>query len=207
MVRSLLLLAAAGLCGCDVKPLDSEPLPNIVIIFTDDQGYQDVGVYGATGFATPHLDRLAKEGMRFTDFYVSQPVCSASRASILTGCYSNRIGIHGALGPNAKHGLSADETTIAEICKSKGYATAAYGKWHLGHLPQFLPTKHGFDDYYGIPYSNDMWPHHPESPKAWPPLPTIDKESVVGVNLDQNQFTRDLTRKSTEFMRRSFKEG
>jgi arylsulfatase A len=120
--------------------------PNVVIIFTDDQAYGDVGVYGAKGYSTPHLDRMAAEGIRFTDFYVAQPVCSSSRVALLTGCYPNRLGIVGALGPNAKHGIHDDEVTLGEICRSKGYATAAFGKWHLGHHPQFLPLRHGFDE-------------------------------------------------------------
>ena len=104
---------------------------------------------GATGFATPNLDRLAGEGTRFTHFYVAQPVCSASRAALLTGCYPNRLGIAGALGPGAKHGIADEETTLAEVCRAAGYATAAFGKWHLGHRPRFLPTRHGFDEFYG----------------------------------------------------------
>ena len=141
--------------------------PNVVIMFVDDMGYGDIGAFGSPSYATPNLDRMAAQGVRFTDFYVSQPVCSASRASLLTGNYSNRIGIHGALGPRSSHGIHEDEVTLGELFKSQGYATAAYGKWHLGHHPQFLPSQHGFDDYYGIPYSNDMWPFHPESPDAW----------------------------------------
>jgi len=132
--------------------------PNIVLVLTDDQGYADVGCYGAQGFTTPNLDRMAAEGMRFTDFYVSQAVCSASRASLLTGCYAERVGIQGALGPSAKVGLSSGEESIAQLLKRRGYATAIFGKWHLGHHPQFLPLQHGFDRYLGLPYSNDMWP-------------------------------------------------
>ncbi len=140
-VISFIALLPAPIAGA------AEPTrpPNIVLIFTDDQGYGDVGCYGAKGFETPHLDKLAKQGVRFTDFYVSQPVCSASRASLLTGCYANRIGIHGALGPNSRIGINSREMTIAEACKSKGYTTGMVGKWHLGHHPQFLPTRHGFD--------------------------------------------------------------
>lgn len=179
---------------------DGASRPNLVVIFTDDQGYGDVGVYGAQGFETPHIDRLAREGRRFTDFYVSQPVCSASRASLLTGCYANRIGIHGALGPHAKHGIADAEVTLAEVCRSRGYRTAAFGKWHLGHHREFLPTQHGFDRYYGIPYSNDMWPFHPESPDAWIDLPTIENERVVGYNTDQSRFTTDLTTRATAFI-------
>ena len=107
--------------------------PNVVIMFMDDMGYADIGAFGAKDYPTPHLDRMAKEGRKFTDFYVTQAVCSASRAGLLTGCYNVRIGINGALGPKSSHGLNPEEVTIAEICKQKGYATACYGKWHLGH--------------------------------------------------------------------------
>ncbi|MFT5854927.1 MAG: arylsulfatase A, partial [Verrucomicrobiales bacterium] len=138
MIRSLLLLIAL-LSTAHAKP------PNVVIIFMDDMGYADIGPFGAEGYETPHLDQMAKEGRKFTDFYVTQAVCSASRAGLLTGCYNVRVGILGALGPGAKHGLNPDEVTIAEICKQKDYATACYGKWHLGHHEKFLPMQHGFD--------------------------------------------------------------
>ena len=115
--------------------------PNVVLIFADDLGYADLGCYGAKGWTTPNLDKLAKDGVRFTDFHVSQPVCSASRASLLTGCYANRLGIHGALGPKANHGIADSETTLGELFQSKNYATAAVGKWHLGHHERFLPPK------------------------------------------------------------------
>ena len=174
--------------------------PNVVIIFVDDMGYADIGSYGATAYTTPHLDKMAEEGVRFTDFYVSQPVCSASRASLLTGNYANRIGIHGALSPNNTNGIHDDEVTLGELFKSKGYATAMYGKWHLGHHPQFLPTRHGFDDYYGIPYSNDMWPGDPQNPKSWVDLPTIEGEEPVGYNTDQSRFTTDFTNRAVEFI-------
>jgi arylsulfatase A len=146
----------------------STKLPNIVIIFTDDQGYADIGVFGAKGFRTPNLDRLASEGCIFRNFHVAQPVCSASRAGLLTGCYPNRIGIHGALGPRSKVGLSGQEMTLADLVKQRGYATAIFGKWHLGDAPQFLPLQHGFDEYFGLPYSNDMWPLHPDLVKMPP---------------------------------------
>ncbi|MCP3919424.1 MAG: sulfatase [bacterium] len=181
-------------------------VPNVVIVFTDDQGWADVGCQGAEGFATPHLDRLAREGVRLTDFYAAQPVCSASRAALLTGCYPNRIGIHGALGPGAKHGIGSGELTLAELLRSRGFATAAFGKWHLGHHPQFLPTRHGFDEFYGIPYSNDMWPHHPENPEAWGDLPTIEGERTVGLNTDQNRFTGDFTARAVDFIERHASE-
>ena len=181
------VLVLAGMVLAGSTQAVAADRPNFVVVFTDDQGYQDVGCFGSPDIETPHLDQMAKEGMRFTDFYVSQAVCSASRAALLTGCYSNRIGIMGALGPNSRRGINADESTIAEVLKTKGYATAIYGKWHLGHHPKFLPTRHGFDDYFGLPYSNDMWPYHPgvrhlpmeQRLKRWPHLPLIDGEKIV----------------------------
>lgn len=182
-------------------------LPNVVIIFTDDQGYGDVGVFGAKDFATPHLDRMADEGRKFTNFHVAQAVCSASRAALLTGCYPNRIGIHGALGPNANHGIADTEMTLAQLFQQKGYATGMAGKWHLGHHPQFLPLRHGFDEYYGLPYSNDMWPHHPEAKAGtYPPLPLIEGEKAVKVGLgpeDQAQLTTQYTERAVKFIERN----
>ncbi len=189
------VLAALTLWSCT-----SPRAPNVVIIFADDLGYADVGSHGDPPFATPHLDRLAEDGATFTSFYVSQPVCSASRASLLTGSYANRLGIHGALGPSSRHGIHDDEVTIAELFKSQGYATAIFGKWHLGHHAPFLPERHGFDQFYGIPYSNDMWPFHPESPHAWGDLPTIEGDSVVGFNTDQTRFTTDFTERGVAFI-------
>ena len=130
--------------------------PNFVLVFIDDMGYGDACCYGATGYSTPNLDKLASQGIRFTNFYSAQPVCSASRAGLLTGCYPNRIGISGALFPYHTVGINSTETTIAEMLKEKGYATAIFGKWHLGHHREFLPLQHGFDEYVGLPYSNDM---------------------------------------------------
>lgn len=131
--------------------------PNIIIIFTDDQGYQDLGCFGSPMIKTPHLDRMAGEGMKFTNFYSSNSVCSPSRASLLTGCYPVRVGVPGVLFPRNENGLNPNEITIPEILKTKEYTTACIGKWHLGHKSEFLPTEQGFDSYYGIPYSNDMW--------------------------------------------------
>jgi arylsulfatase A len=132
--------------------------PNVVVIFTDDQGYQDLGCYGSPDIKTPNIDTLAADGMKFTDFYVASPVCSASRAALLTGCYPDRVGVPGVFFPNMGHkGLSPKYVTIAEMLKTIGYKTKAVGKWHLGDEEEFLPTNQGFDSYYGIPYSNDMW--------------------------------------------------
>ncbi|HNU51919.1 MAG TPA: sulfatase [Verrucomicrobiota bacterium] len=176
--------------------------PNFVVLFADDLGYADLGCYGASRIRTPHLDRMAREGLRFTSFYVGQAVCSASRAALLTGCYPNRIGILGALGPRSKTGIHADETTLAEVLKARGYATAIYGKWHLGDAPEFLPTRHGFDEYYGLPYSNDMWPKHPQNPQAYPPLPLIEGERVIQTMPDQNLLTEEYTRRAVDFIHR-----
>ena len=184
----------------------AERLPNIVIIFTDDQGYGDIGCFGAKGFETPNLDRLAQQGSRFTNFHVAQAVCSASRAALLTGCYPNRIGLHGALGPNAQHGIHTAETTLAELLKAAGYATGMAGKWHLGHHKQFLPVHHGFDEYLGLPYSNDMWPYHPEAKKGtYPPLPMVDGDRVIDADVtpeEQTQLTTGYTERAVEFIRR-----
>ena len=191
-------------------------LPNIVVIFIDDMGYADIGPFGAEDFETPHLDRMAQEGMRFTDFQVSSAVCSASRAALLTGCYHNRIGIKGALGPSSKRGIHERELTLAELLKQKDYATACYGKWHLGHHPKFLPTQHGFDEYYGLPYSNDMWPFHPnyvnlppDSPRrkrGFPRLPLLENNTVIDSEVtgeDQTQLTTAYTERAVKFIERN----
>lgn len=180
--------------------------PNVVIIFTDDQGYADVGCFGAKGFATPNLDRLAREGRRFTNFHVPQAVCTASRAALLTGCYPSRVGLQGALPPKSKIGLNPAETTIAELAKQKGYATGMVGKWHLGDHPSLLPVRQGFDEYLGLPYSNDMWPFHPERPKAYPPLPLIEGTEIINANVtaeDQDQLTTRYTERAVSFIDRN----
>lgn len=173
--------------------------PNIVLIFTDDQGYGDVGCFGATDIKTPQIDRLAREGMRFTDFYVSQAVCTASRAALMTGCYANRVGLHGALNHQSNVGIHADEVLLPELCRSRGYATAIFGKWHLGHRPQFLPLQNGFQQFLGLPYSNDNGRKHPVV-KNIPPLPLIDGNKVVAEEPDQSTFTRQFTARATAFI-------
>ena len=178
--------------------------PNVVLIYADDLGYADLGVQGAKGYATPNLDRMAAEGMRFTDFYVAAPVCSASRAALLTGCYPARVGINGALGPKSKTGLNPDETTIAEMLKTKNYATGMFGKWHLGDHPDLLPAKQGFDEYLGLPYSNDMWPEHPNVKKAgYPPLPLLENAGVVDSEIsgsDQATLTTRYAERAVQFI-------
>ena len=197
-IRSALLLLATASASVHAQ----ERPPNVVLIFADDLGYADVGVFGARRWKTPNLDRMAGEGLRFTSFYVAQPVCSASRAALLTGCYPNRIGIHGALGPTAQHGIASSETTLAEVLKQRGYATAIYGKWHLGHHRQFLPIHHGFDEYFGLPYSNDMWPNHPTN-RTFPPLPLVEGDRVIGLMPDQNSLTRWYTERAVDFIERN----
>jgi arylsulfatase len=209
-------MSAISVCGEQrTEPLKSaDALPNIIIILTDDQGYADVGCFGAKGFTTPNLDRLARGGRRFTNFHVSQPVCSASRASLLTGCYANRIGIHGALGPTSKVGIGNNEMTLAELVKQRGYATAIFGKWHLGHHPQFLPTKHGFDEYFGLPYSNDMWPFRPDPQKpstdirrpGYPELIMLegDRPTIRSItHKDQEQLTTWYTDRAIKFIEKN----
>lgn len=216
----LLLLCCFAFAVQSVSSNAHADSPNVVVIFIDDMGYADIGPFGAP-YQTPHLDRMAAEGMVFSDFVVSSAVCSASRSALMTGCYHTRVGIHGALGPKSDRGINANETTLAEICKSKGYATAVFGKWHLGHHPKFLPIHHGFDEYYGIPYSNDMWPLHPASvakrekdPNAeipWAALPMIRATTENGVTIanddvqpsDQQQMTKEFTERAVKFIRES----
>ena len=223
MLIRVLIAFSSVLMGLTATPLlaaDADP-PNIVVIFIDDMGYADINPFGATAYQTPNLNRMAKEGRVFRDFVVSSAVCSASRSALLTGCYHTRVGIRGALGPKSNIGLNPDETTLAELCRSQGYATAAFGKWHLGHHPKFLPTQHGFDEFYGIPYSNDMWPLHPASvakraldPKApipWAALPMIEATTKNGFRIanediqpkDQEQMTKQFTQRAVNFIKRN----
>ena len=210
MKKILILVVLISFYSCNEKkntvvPKTENRPPNIVLIFTDDQGYRDVGVFGANDIATPNLDQMAADGARLTSYYSAQAVCSASRAGLLTGCYPNRIGIHNALGPDNTHGINASETTIAEMLKSQGYKTAIYGKWHLGHHEKFLPTRHGFDEWFGIPYSNDMWPFHPQQGPIFnfPDLPLYENETIIDTLLDQSQLTTQITERSVDFINRN----
>jgi len=217
LLAALAPLAAGGSApgGAQEGSAGAQP-PNVVLILTDDQGWADLGCFGAEGIETPHIDRMAREGVRFTDFHVAQAVCSASRAALLTGCYSERVSVQGALGPGSRTGLSPDETTIAECLRSVGYATGMVGKWHLGHHPRFLPTEQGFDEWFGLPYSNDMWPvdeaGRPDPRSPYPPLHLL--ESVAGVEgarrvgevatlADQARLTEQYTRRALDFIDRS----
>jgi arylsulfatase A len=192
---------------------------NVIVIFTDDQGYQDLGCFGSPDIRTPRIDQMAKEGMRLTSFYSANPVCSASRAALLTGCYPKRVlAEKTVLFPRDREGLNPAETTIADMFKEAGYATACVGKWHLGHHPEFLPTRQGFDSYFGIPYSNDM--SHPEGTKRprygqWDTYwkdrqssalwktPLLRDEEIIEHPVDQRMITRRYTDEALSFIRKS----
>ena len=202
--------------NCSNNNLTKQKEPNIVIVLLDDMGYGDIESFGAINYSTPNINRLADDGMLFTSFYSAQAVCSASRAGLLTGTYPNRIGIHGALSPGSKIGLNTNEKTIAEVLKEKNYKTAVIGKWHLGHQKEFLPLNHGFDYYYGIPYSNDMWPVDFDGnqiidtnnwkKKYYPQLPIIEnfnKVAEVKTLDDQAELTTLYTEKSVEFINKN----
>ena len=192
----LSLACFAALAACASRADAAKP--NIVLIFCDDMGYGDIGPFGSK-IPTPNLDRMAREGNRFTSFYVAQAVCSASRAALLTGCYSNRVSIQGALGPRSPVGINAREVLIPELLKSAGYATGMVGKWHLGDAPQFLPTHNGFDEYLGLPYSNDMWPRNNSK---FPDLPLIEGDRIIETNPDQRKLTTIYTERAVSFIDR-----
>ena len=179
--------------------------PNYVLIFCDDLGYGDLGCYGSTKNRTPRIDAMAKEGMRFTSFLSSSPVCTPSRASLLTGCYARRVGMHEdftghwVLIPRSRRGMHADEWTLPEMLKAKGYATACIGKWHLGDQPPHLPTAHGFDEYYGIPYSNDM----ASARRGDPPLPLVQDTKVIEAPANQATLTKRYTSEAIQFIERN----
>lgn len=196
-----LLLLIASLCA-------AEGPPNVVLIMTDDQGWGDISAQG-NGVRTPNLDRLGAEGIRMTSFYATQAVCTSSRAALLTGCYPNRIGLGGnALGPNASIGINAQEQTLAELLKARGYRTGISGKWHLGDKPAFLPPQHGFDESLILPYSNDMWPlgHDRQNPRpSYPPIHWIEAGIIgerVGTWEDMDKVTSRQFDWAEDFVRR-----
>tara|TARA_R110002126_G_scaffold22865_5_gene81088 strand:- start:10225 stop:11616 length:1392 start_codon:yes stop_codon:yes gene_type:complete len=199
--------------------------PNIVIVFTDDQGYQDVGVFGSPLISTPNLDSMAKNGMKFTDFYSASSVCSPSRAALLTGSYPNRVGVPEVLWPSLPGGLSNEETTIANMLKTRDYATACIGKWHLGDKQEYLPTSQGFDIYYGIPFSNDM-SVNPKSKisknivfregmtldslreKKWrgSRVPLLKQDEVIEYPVNQSTITQRYTEQAIHFIKENKNE-
>lgn len=180
--------------------------PNVIIIYVDDLGYNDIGAFGSTNHRTPNIDRMADQGRRFTSFYVTSGVCSPSRSSLMTGCYPKRIGLHQnesgswVLFPGNSRGLNPSEITIAEVLNGQGYATAIVGKWHLGDQADFLPTRQGFDSYFGIPYSNDMGHDSRPEPYRYPPLPLLEDETVVETEPDQRYLTQRYTERAVEFI-------
>lgn len=225
-----LLTALAGLAFAVQAPVAAVDLPNFVVIMTDDQGYGDLGVQGHPSIRTPRIDRMATEGLRLTDYY-AQPFCGPARAALMTGTYPPRNSLMFNHIPRARTGIHPNEVTIAELLRDRGYATAMLGKWHLGDAPEFLPTRNGFDTYYGLPYSNDMWPFHPKIerrpdegermrytrertaytgyaqsdetyPLDWfPPLPLIENGSVIEHNPRQELLTAAYTDRAIEFIR------
>lgn len=198
----VLAVTVVVLSGGAAANTPSARQPNVILIFVDDMGYGDLGCYGSNKNRTPHIDKMAAEGMKFTDFYVACSVCSPSRAALLTGCYPRRVNLHVdennlcVLFPGARKGLNPKEITIAEILKTRGYNTACIGKWHLGDHPDFLPTKQGFDVYYGIPYSNDM-------NRKQVPLPLMRHETVIEAPVNQDTVTRRYTEEAIQFIKHS----
>lgn len=199
--KLLILSAATALSG---QAISQKP-PNIVLINLDDVGYGDFSFNGAYGYSTPHIDKMAAEGMRFTHFLAAQAISGASRAGLLTGCYPNRVGFAGAPGPDSPYGINPEEMTMGDLLKQNGYSTAIFGKWHLGDAKPFMPLQNGFDEYYGLPFSNDMWPFHPQQGEVFnfPDLPTYDGNTVVGYNTDQTKFTTDYTERTVSFIKKN----
>lgn len=202
-------LFAAALCSCSSV---SDRPPNFVVIFTDDQGYNDLGCFGGNHVSTPNIDKMAAEGMKLTSFYVAAPLSSPSRAALMTGSYPKRIGLASGsryivLLSDDDWGLNPSEITIAEILKKRGYATGIFGKWHLGDRPMFLPTRQGFDEYFGIPYSHDIHPFHPRQEHfRFPPLPLYEGETIIELDPDADYLTQRITEKAVSFIDRHRKE-
>ncbi len=203
------LTILCSLCFGMAQSLAAGDQPNFVVIFTDDQGYGDLSCFGGEHVVTPRIDQMAAEGSRLTSFYVAAPVCTPSRAALMTGCYPKRIDM--ATGSNFvvllagdTKGLSPDEVTIAEVLKSVGYKTAIFGKWHLGDQPEFLPTRQGFDEYFGIPYSHDIHPYHPRQDHfQFPPLALLENETVIEMDPSADFLTKRITEHAVEFIERN----
>ena len=211
MEKIILLFLATSIPFSVTVATESDP-PNFVIIFTDDQGYADLGCFGGTHVETPRIDQMAAEGAKLTSFYMAAPHCTASRSALMTGCYPKRIDMaygsnFGVLLAGDPKGLHPDEVTIAEALKDAGYATGIFGKWHLGDQPEFLPTRQGFDEYFGIPYSHDIHPHHPRQDHfQFPSLPLLEGETVVEMDPDADYLTKRITEHAIDFIERN-KEG
>lgn len=206
-MRTVLGLAVVMGIGAasHVAPAETQRLPNFIVIFVDNLGYGDVGPFGSTPHRTPNLDRMAAQGTKFTHFYASAGVCTPSRASLLTGCYAQRVGLGYTdpdgivLRPVSACGLHPDEITIAEVLRQRGYATAIVGKWHLGDQMPFLPTRQGFDSFFGIPYSDDMTADK-RPPGVWPPLPLMHDERVIEAPVDRTRLTERYTQRALAFI-------
>ena len=191
--------------------LSAADKPNFVIIFTDDQGYGDLSCYGGDHVSTPRIDQMAAEGARLTSFYVAAPVCTPSRAALMTGCYPKRVDMargsdFAVLLAGDPKGLNPDEITIAEVLKSAGYKTGIFGKWHLGDQPEFLPTRQGFDEFFGIPFSHDIHPFHPSEKWDFPPLALLDQEKVIEMDPDADFLTKRFTERAVNFIKRNSDE-
>jgi len=201
MFRILALLIAGFVAGLGCSPA---PPPNVIILLADDLAYSDLALYADTGLAAPNLERMARGGMRFTDFYTAAASCSPSRAALLTGMYPQRVSIPGVLMPQSRNGLPPESVTLAELLSENGYATANFGKWHLGHLAPHLPQNHGFDEYFGIPYSNDMTPDSTKNPNPYarrhPPLPLVEDATTIETEPDQRLLTRRYTERAIRFI-------
>ena len=203
-IRGRVILLAVGMALALSWAARADDPPNVIIVFADDQGYGDLSCYGHPTIHTPHIDRLAAEGMKLTQFYVASPVCSPSRAALLTGCYPKRIGMekHVVFPPDA-WGLHTDEVTIADMLRGQGYATGCFGKWHLGHRRGVLPTDQGFDEFFGVPYSNDMSRFHRAESDAYPHgLPLMRDETVLEWEPDQHELSRRYTEAAVDFIDR-----
>lgn len=195
----LCLSACSGNHKIKSNPKTSDK-PNIIILMTDDQGYGDVHCYGNTRLSTPNLDKMADEGVRFTNFYAGAASSTPSRAALLTGRYAERVGLPAVVDDISSNGLKSSEYTIADYLKQNNYATGIFGKWHLGCLPEHMPTRHGFTEFFGIPYSNDMWAFHPKPGHPYKALPLYDNETVVEYNPNVNNMTARLTERAVSFI-------
>jgi arylsulfatase A len=202
---SVAMLLLVGGLSSQVRAADTT-VPNFIVIFCDNLGYGDIEPFGSTLQRTPNLNRMAREGRKFTHFCVTAGVCTPSRSSLITGCYSQRVGMHHnqrdgwVLRPVSPYGLHPDEMTIAEVLKEQGYATAIVGKWHLGDQPRFLPTRHGFDWFFGVPYSDDMTERVWKDGSKWPPLPLMENEQVIEAPCDRNGLTKRYTERAMRWI-------